>query len=176
MSSGNVRRDLFAEFVLWWWDPAILQSSEHPWCFPTSVATGHFTGELSTGQDWAQSLQWSTAGAEHQLWSCARRKQSQRLRELHEVWSEIWGVHEKQGVGEFATGRNERRRLTSCKPDGNSATALPPAITASLCVHFPSWEPSFRITVVPLFIFQLTPSNKKTLFLHFCLFLSSPSN
>lgn len=59
-------------------------------------------------------------------------------------------------VGECEEGRNEGRRLTSCKPDGNCATVLPPAIGVSLCVPFPSWESSFRIAeVVPLFVFQL---------------------
>lgn len=73
-------------------------------------------------------------------------------------------------VGGCAKGKSEGRRLTSRKPDGSCATALPRAIAASLGECFPSWKPSFRITeVVPLFAFQLALIKR----LCFYIFLSS---
>lgn len=180
MLSRNVRRDLFAEF------------------FSLMV------GSCSSAKLWAPSVrarwllclwsisQGSSAPGRTKPRACSALQQEQSaISDLaqgennHRGWEkytkcemkEIWGLHRRRRMEDCGEGRNKGKRLTSCKPSGNSATVLPPSHHRCLPLGALSQLGAFRqdYRTCPTFCFP-TSFNKKTLLLHFPPFYSSPSN
>lgn len=141
-------------FFLWWWDSALLQNS--------GLVLAGFSGCGAFPR-----------GAQHVSGLSPELAVSRVQENNHRGWGKngAWNkfeeyIRESGGL----CRRQEWRRLSTYKPDGNSTIALLPMGAASLWTPFPSWEPSFRITEgVPLLVFQL-PLIKRFCF---CISLSS---
>lgn len=179
MLSRNVRRDLFAEFF------SLMVGSCSPAKFwAPSVRTCWLLCLLSISQG-------SSAPDRTKPRACSELQQEHsaisglvQVENNHRGWvkytkcemKEIWGVHQRQRMGDCGEGRNEGKRLMSCKPGGNSATVLPPSYHHCLPLgalsHLAAFLQDYRSR--PTFCFPAS-FNKKTLLLHFPPFFSSPS-